>query len=107
MVGIPTYCKTKADWQNAVTYALRHGKEKDVLTARLKTLRDDVYLRKLTSEASARIADEMKAAEEAGEEYQESVTDADFELVANPKARKTVLGFTDDEINALIAQLEA
>lgn len=107
MVGIPNYCQTKADWSNAVAYAIKHGKQKDVLINRLKRLRDDVYTRKLTSEAEARIAEEAAAAREAGEEYEATYSASDYEKIENPKAAKFVLGFTDAEINALIKKLEA
>ena len=44
MVGIPKYCQTKKDWQNAVDYAVKHNTGKTELYSRLQHLRDDHYM---------------------------------------------------------------
>ena len=45
MVGIPDYCQTKKDWQNAVDFAVKTNSGKRILYSRLKHLRDDHFIR--------------------------------------------------------------
>ena len=79
MVGIPEYCQTKKDWQNAVDFAVKTNSGKRILYSRLKHLRDDHFMKVLKEE--------------------------DYELVDNPAAAKYKIGVTDFEINALMEVL--
>ena len=79
MVGIPEYCQTKKDWQNAVSFAVKTNSGKRILYSRLKHLRDDHFMKVLKEE--------------------------DYELVDNPAAAKYKIGVTDFEINALMEVL--
>ena len=91
MVGIPEYCQTKKDWQNAVSFAVKTNSGKRILYSRLKHLRDDHFM-KVLKEGSKR-----KPSEE--------LTEEDYELVDNPAAAKYKIGVTDFEINALMEVL--
>ena len=91
MVGIPDYCQTKKDWQNAVDFAVKTNNGKRVLYARLKHLRDDHYMKVLKDSSNGKPSEEL--------------TDEDYELVDNPAAAKYKIGITDAEINALMEVL--
>ena len=87
MVGIPDYCQTKKDWQNAVDFAVKTNSGKRILYARLKHLRDDHFMKVLKDASKGKPSEEL--------------TDEDYELVDNPAAAKYKIGITDAEINAL------
>ena len=91
MVGIPEYCQTKKDWQNAVSFAVKTNSGKRVLYSRLKHLRDDHFMKVLKDASKGKPAEEL--------------TDEDYELVDNPAAAKYKIGITDSEINALMEVL--
>ena len=91
MVGIPEYCQTKKDWQNAVSFAVKTNSGKRVLYSRLKHLRDDHFMKVLKNASKGKPVEEL--------------TDEDYELVDNPAAAKYKIGITDSEINALMEVL--
>lgn len=91
MVGIPTYCQTKKDWQNAVEYAVQKNTGKRELYIRLQHLRDDHYMNVLKESSKGKPTEEQ--------------TPDDYEAVDNPAANKYRLGFTDAEINTLMEAL--
>lgn len=91
MVGIPEYCQTKKDWQNAVDFAVKTNSGKRVLYSRLKHLRDDHFMKVLKNASKGKPVEEL--------------TDEDYELVDNPAAAKYKIGITDSEINALMEVL--
>ena len=84
MVGIPKYCQTKKDWQNAVDYAVKHNTGKTELYSRLQHLRDDHYMNVLKEEQ----------------------TPEDYEPVDNPAAEKYRIGITDEEIENMMEALK-
>lgn len=92
MVGIPKYCQTKNDWQNAVDYAIQHNTGKTELYSRLHHLRDDHYMNVLKEESKEKPAEEL--------------TPEDYEPVDNPAAEKYRLGFTDSEIEKMMEALK-
>ena len=85
MVGIPKYCQTKKDWQNAVDFAIAQNKGKTELYSRLEQLRDNHYMNVLKKSSKDKPVEEQ--------------TPEDYEPVDNPAAEKYRLGFTDEEIN--------
>ncbi len=91
MVGIPKYCQTKKDWQNAVSYAVKYNMGKAELYSRLQRLRDDHYMNVLKEKSKDKPAEEQTA--------------DDYEAVDDPAAEKYKLGFSDAEINALMEVL--
>lgn len=91
MVGIPIYCQTKKDWQNAVEYAVSHKTGKRELYSRLQHLRDDHFMNVLKESSKNKPVEKQ--------------TPEDYEAVDNPAAAKYRLGFTDPEINALMEAL--
>lgn len=91
MVGIPEYCQTKKDWQNAVSFAVKTNSGKRVLYSRLKHLRDDHFMKVVKDASKGKPSEEL--------------TDEDYELVDNPAAAKYKIGITDSEINALMEVL--
>ena len=91
MVGIPEYCQTKKDWQNAVSFAVKTNNGKRVLYSRLKHLRDDHFMKVLKDASKGKPSEEL--------------TNEDYELVDNPAAAKYKIGITDAEINALMEVL--
>lgn len=92
MVGIPRYCQTKKDWQNAVDYAVAYNTGKSELHSRLEHLRDDHYMNVLKESSKGKPAEEQ--------------TPDDYEPIDNPAAEKYRLGFTDNEIDALMEALK-
>lgn len=92
MVGLPKYCQTKEDWQNAVDYAKEHEVVKPEMRARLIDLRDNYFTKSLKKSAEGKEAEELTA--------------SDFEDVENPAAPKFKLGFSDVEINNLLEVLK-
>ena len=86
MVGIPDYCQTKKDWQNAVDFAVKTNNGKRILYSRLKHLRDDHYMKVLKDASKGKLSKELT-------------------LVDNPAAAKYKIGITDAEINALMEVL--
>mgnify|MGYP007069864697 FL=1 len=91
MVGIPASCNTKADWENAVEYAVVHNTGKGGLKSRLEHLRDDHY-KLVLKESSKDVPVEEQTAD-------------DYEKVEDPAAEKNKLAVSDEWINTLIAKL--
>jgi hypothetical protein len=91
MVGIPEYCQTKKDWQNAVDFAVKTNNGKKILYSRLKHLRDDHFMKALKEGSKGKPVEEL--------------TEEDYELMDNPAAAKYKIGITDFEINALMEVL--
>lgn len=92
MVGVPKYCQTKKDWQNAVAYAIEHNTGKRELYSRLEHLRDDHYMNILKESSRNKPSEEL--------------TQDDYKPVENPAAEKIKLGFSDVEINSLMEALK-
>lgn len=92
MVGIPKFCQTKKDWQNAVNFATAKNTGKAELYSRLQQLRDNHFMNVLKNSSKSKPAEEQ--------------TPDDFEAVDNPAAEKYRLGFTDEEINKLMEALK-
>lgn len=92
MVGIPEYCQTKKDWQNAVEYAVKNNTGKTELYNRLRHLRDDHYINVLKEESKSKPVEEQ--------------TPEDYEPVENRNAEKYRLNFTDNEIEKLMEALK-
>ena len=93
MIGLPTEMQTKQDWNNAVDYAVQHKTGITTMITRLEDLRDNIYMNVLKESSKDVPADEQ--------------TPDDYEQVENPACEKNRLGFSDAEINALIARLHA
>ncbi len=91
MEGIPEYCQSKTDWQNAVDYAVKTGSNKAELYQRLKHLRDDHFINVLKEESAGKDSEEL--------------TPDDFEPKEDCNAEKYKLGFTDAEIESLMEKL--
>ena len=91
MVGIPSICNTKADWENAVEYAVAYNTGKGGLKSRLEHLRDDHY-KLVLKESSKDVPAEEQTAD-------------DYEKVEDPACEKNKLAVSDEWINALIARL--
>lgn len=92
MVGIPSKYNTKKDYENAVDYAVKTNSGKGEVARVLHDLQDNVYMLVLKETSKDVPAEEQKA--------------DDFEKVLNPACKKNKLGFTDQEINALLAKVE-
>lgn len=93
MIGLPTEMQTKKDWHNAADYAIKHKTGIGTMIEKLESLRDDIYINVLKDSSKEKPADEQ--------------TPDDYEKVENPACEKIQLGFTDTEINQLIAELKA
>ena len=92
MIGIPKYCQTKKDWQNAVDYAVKHNTGKTELYSRLQHLRDEHYMNVLKEESKEKPVEEQ--------------TPEDYEPVDNPAAEKYRIGITDEEIENMMEALK-
>ena len=92
MVGIPNIYNTKQDYYNAVDYVCSKNKGKSYVAKDLHDLKDNVYMLVLKRTSKDKSIEEQ--------------TPEDFENVENPACAKHQLGFTDDEINALLSKVE-
>lgn len=92
MIGIPSVFNTKQDYYNAVDYACSKNEGKPYVAKALHDLKDNVYMLVLKKSSKDKPAEEQ--------------TPEDFEKVENPACTKYQLGFTDDEINALLSKVE-
>ena len=79
MVGIPKVYNTKQDYENAVAYAVKTNSGKAEVARALHDLKD------------------VPAEEQTADDYKK---------VENPNCKKNQLGFTDEEIDALLAKVE-
>lgn len=92
MVGTPKSFNTKKDYENAVDYACATNSGKGELIAALKDLKNNTTMLVL-----------KKSSESVPVEEQ---TTDDYEEVENPACKKIRLGFSDAEIDALLAKIE-
>ena len=91
MVGLPKVYGSKADYYNAVDYAITTDSNKGVVLAALTDLKENVYMNVL-KESSKKVPAEEQ-------------TEKDYEKVENPNCKKKQLDFTDEEIDALIKKI--
>ena len=92
MVGIPKVYNTKQDYENAVAYTVKTNSGKAEVARALHDLKDNVYMLVL-KESSKDVPAEEQTAD-------------DYKKVENPNCKKNQLGFTDEEIDALLAKVE-
>ena len=92
MVGVPKELKTKQDVLNAVSYAKATGDGKTMLKNRLMEMKANTKVLVLKAASKSKPPEEQ--------------TEADFESVNDPACEKLRLGFTDQEINNLIGELQ-
>lgn len=92
MVGVPKSFNTKKDYENAVDYACATNSGKGELIAALKDLKNNTTMLVLKKSSESVPVEEQTA--------------DDYEEVENPACKKIRLGFSDAEINALLAKIE-
>lgn len=92
MIGIPSVFNTKQDFYNAVDYACSKNEGKALIAKALHDIQDNIYMLVLKKTSKDKPAEEQ--------------TPEDFEKVENPACMKYQLGFSDEEINALLVRLE-
>lgn len=92
MIGVPSVYNTKKDYENTVAYAVKTNSGKAEVARALHDLQDNIYMLVL-KESSKDVPAEDQTAN-------------DYEKVENPACKKNKLGFTDAEINALLAKVE-
>lgn len=91
MVGFPKELKTKRDWINTANYVKSTGDGKAAFQRRLLELKSHTTVLVLKPASASKPAEEQ--------------TEADFKLVDDPNCEKLRLGFTDQEIDALMEVL--
>lgn len=91
MVGVPNSYNTKKDYENAVAYACASGSGKGEVKRALLDVKNNTTMLVLKKSSEGKAAEEQTA--------------DDYEAVENPACKKNKLGFTDAEIDALIARL--
>jgi hypothetical protein len=91
MIGLPNNLLTKKDWQNAVEYAISTGDGKEVMIARLNSLKENTTINVLKSASAGKSAEDQ--------------TPDDFESIDDPNCEMLRLGFTGAEIDGLIERL--
>ena len=92
MVGVPKSFNTKKDYENAVDYACATNSGKGELARALHDLKDNTTMLVLKKSSEKVPAEEQTA--------------DDYEVVENPACKKSRLGFTDAEIDALLKKIE-
>lgn len=92
MVGLPNNFSTKKDWLNAVEYVNSSGAGKDVLFARLNSLKQNTKINVLKKTSAGKLAEEQ--------------TPEDFESIDDPHCEMSRLGFTAAEIDSLIGRIK-
>jgi hypothetical protein len=92
MIGLPNNLSTKKDWLNAVEYAKRYSAGKDVMIARLNSLKQNTKMNVLKNTSIGKPAEEQ--------------TPEDFKSVDDPNCEMLRLGFTGAEIESLIGGLQ-
>jgi hypothetical protein len=91
MVGFPKNLLTKQDYENAVEFVNSGGAGRDVLIARLTGLKSFNKINVLKSGSAGKPAEEQ--------------TPDDYKAIDDPNCEMIRLGFSVEEINALIGRL--
>jgi len=119
MKGKPKFLNTKEDYLNLLAMdesIVTKEEKKEALTDLLANVKDWIFVKELASKEEG-VEDETHKIVES-EVYQEEpaegepapepqFTYAQYEFKKNPGARLFLLGFTVDEVNALIQQIDA
>jgi len=92
MHGLPKELKTKQDWLNAIDYAKATGDGKAIMKNRLLELKNNTTMLVLKAKSINKPPEDQ--------------TTDDFERVDDPACEKILLGFTNQQINALIGELK-
>lgn len=90
MKGLPMYLQTRSDWENAFDYAMKHQEARAELVSRLLSLKASKTMKVLKPGV-------VKPPEELEPE--------DFEEALDPASPYVQSGFTDSEIDTMIAKL--
>jgi hypothetical protein len=92
MVGIPNNLSTKKDYFNAAEYVNSTGNGKDVLIARLNSLKQNTKMNVLKETSAGKSAEDQ--------------TPEDFQSVDDPNCEMARLGFTEAEVDGLIGSIK-